>query len=68
MLIQDRPRNKKEPNKNKRLTFWTSLRNCSYESELVLATQIRKGNAKKSNMQADLKYKNHQVRCGLDGG
>ena len=36
--------NKKEPNKNKMLTFWIRLRNCAYESELVLATQIRKGN------------------------
>ena len=35
-------------------TFWKSLRNFPYESELVLTTQIGKGNIRKSNMQADL--------------
>ena len=50
-----RPTNEKAPNKNERLAFWTRLRNCPYESELVLATQISKGHTRKSNMQAELK-------------
>ena len=53
--IQHRPNKKKKSSNNKRLTFWTSSRNCQDESELVLATQIRKGSTRKSSMQADLK-------------
>ena len=40
--VQYRPNNKKELNKNKRLTFWTSLKNWPYEKEFVLPTQVRK--------------------------
>lgn len=48
--INNLPTNKEEPNKNNRLTFWTRLRDCPYENELVLATQIRN-----SNVQAESK-------------
>ena len=51
-------------NKNKRLTVWTCLGNFPYKSELVLATQIGKGNTTKSNMQAELRQEMHRVRIG----
>ena len=59
-----RTTNKKEPNENKRFTFWTRLRNCPHEGELVLATQTREGNIRNSNTQAELKQEIHQVRIG----
>ena len=52
-------------NKNKRLTFWTRLRNSPYESELVLPTQARKGgNVRKEQHAGRVEKEIHQVRVG----
>ena len=51
---------KKEPtrNKNKRLTFWLSLRKCPFESELVLVDPDKKGEHKKEQHEGRLEIRN----------
>ena len=46
------------------LTSCTCLRNYPYKGDLILASQIRKGDTRKSDMWADLKLEMYQVRIG----
>ena len=52
--VQYGPANKKVPDKNKMLAFGSELRKMPYERDLVLATQIRKSNMRKSNIRAEV--------------